>query len=50
MFGKFGQKSGQGKKEKQLFDEHQSCSPFNSVQDAPSIELLGPHFADFVNI
>ena len=30
--------------------EHQSCSPFNSVQDAPSIKLWGPYFDDFVDI
>ena len=33
-----------------IFDEHQSCSPFNSVQDAPSIKLWGPYFDDFVDI
>ena len=33
-----------------LFDENQSCPPFNSVQDAPSIKLRGPYFDDFVDI
>ena len=33
-----------------LFADNQSCSPFNSVQDAPSIKFWGPLFDDFVDI
>ena len=33
-----------------FFDEHQNCSPFNSVQDALSIKLWGPFFDDSVDI
>ena len=35
---------------KKLVDENQSCPPFNSVQDAPSIKFWGPHFDGFVDI
>ena len=36
--------------QKTCFDENQSCSPFNSVQDAPSIKFWGPLFDDFVGM
>ena len=33
-----------------FFNENQSCSPFNSVQDTLSIKLWGPLFDGFVDI
>ena len=42
-------KHGKGKT-KTFVNENQSCSPFNSVQDAPSIKFWGPIFDGFVAI
>ena len=48
-FGKMSKKYVKDKN-KQLFYENQSRSPFNSVQDALSIKLWGPVFDDFVDM
>ena len=36
-----------GVKKNNFVDENQSCSPFNSVQDALSIKFWGPSFFRF---
>ena len=38
------------KVKKTLVDEHQSCCPFNSGQDAPSIKFCGFFVDGFVDI
>ena len=43
-------KKRQGPTETVFLKEAQSSSPFNSVQDAPSIKFWGPLFDGFVDI
>ena len=49
IFGKVCQRNIKVHK-KTFFNEHHSCSPYNSVQDAQSIKFWGPSFDDFVDI
>ena len=49
-FGHFWKMLSKNGMVKSIFDENQSCSYFNSVQDALSIKFWGPYFDGFVNI